>query len=72
VPLRIRNIKISCSENETPRRRKFEAHHATLPRGDRVLQLTGSLDHFDLTRTDAETGDPGLLGTARSGESGAR
>ena len=25
---------------------------------DRVLQVTGLFNHFDLTRTDAETGDP--------------
>jgi anti-anti-sigma factor len=29
---------------------------------DRVLQVTGLFDHFDLIRTDAETGDSGLLG----------
>ena len=28
---------------------------------DRVLQVTGLFDHFDLTRSDAEIGDPGLL-----------
>jgi anti-anti-sigma factor len=39
---------------------------------DRVLQVTGLFDHFDLTRTDAETGDPGLLGQGSSSESGAR
>ncbi len=39
---------------------------------DRVLQVTGLFDHFDLTRSDAETGDPGLLSQARSGGSGAR
>ncbi len=26
---------------------------------DRVLQVTGLFEYFDLTRTDAETGDPG-------------
>jgi hypothetical protein len=25
-------------------------------------------EHFDLTRSDAETGDPGVLGHASSGE----
>lgn len=35
---------------------------------DRVLQVTGLFNHFDLTRTDAETGDPGLLGQTSSGE----
>jgi anti-anti-sigma factor len=39
---------------------------------DRVLQVTGLFDHFDLTRTDAETADPDLLGQASSGESSAR
>jgi anti-anti-sigma factor len=39
---------------------------------DRVLQMTGLFEHFDLTRSDAETGDPRLLGQASSGESGAR
>ncbi|WP_428342678.1 STAS domain-containing protein [Mycobacterium sp.] len=39
---------------------------------DRVLQVTGLFDHFDLTRTAAETGDPSLLRQASSGESGAR
>ncbi|HEX4394716.1 MAG TPA: STAS domain-containing protein [Mycobacterium sp.] len=39
---------------------------------DRVLQVTGLFDHFDLTRSDAETGDPSLLGQASSGKSGAR
>ena len=39
---------------------------------DRVLQVTGLFDHFDLTRSDAETGDPGLLGQASSGESSGR
>jgi anti-anti-sigma factor len=39
---------------------------------DRVLQVTGLFDHFDLTRTDAETGDPDLLGQASSGEASAR
>jgi anti-anti-sigma factor len=39
---------------------------------DRVLQVTGLFEHFDLTRSDAETGDPGLLGQASSGESGGR
>jgi anti-anti-sigma factor len=35
---------------------------------DRVLQVTGLFDHFDLTRTDAETSDPDLLGQTSSGE----
>lgn len=39
---------------------------------DRVLQVTGLFDHFDLTRSVAETGDPGLLGQASSGESSGR
>jgi anti-anti-sigma factor len=39
---------------------------------DRVLQVTGLFDHFDLTRSEAETGDPRLLGQASSGHSGAR
>jgi anti-anti-sigma factor len=39
---------------------------------DRVLRMTGLFEHFDLTRSDAETGDPRLLGQASSGESGAR
>ena len=39
---------------------------------DRVLQVTGLFNHFDLTRTDAETGDPDLLGQTGSGESSAR
>ena len=39
---------------------------------DRVLQVTGLFEHFDLTRSDAETGDPGLLGHASSCESGGR
>jgi anti-anti-sigma factor len=39
---------------------------------DRVLQVTGLFDHFDLIRSDAETSDPSLLGQASSGESGAR
>jgi anti-anti-sigma factor len=39
---------------------------------DRVLQVTGLFEHFDLTRSDAETGDPGLLGQASTGESIAR
>jgi hypothetical protein len=39
---------------------------------DRVLQVTGLCERFDLTRTDAETGDPGLRGPASSGESGRR
>jgi anti-anti-sigma factor len=39
---------------------------------DRVLQVTGLFDHFDLIRSDAETSDPSLLGQAGSGESGAR
>ncbi len=39
---------------------------------DRVLQVTGLFDHFDLTRSDAETGDPNLLGQARSGDSRTR
>ncbi|WIM87117.1 STAS domain-containing protein [Candidatus Mycobacterium wuenschmannii] len=39
---------------------------------DRVLQVTGLFNHFELTRTDAETGDPDLLGQTGSGESGAR
>ncbi len=39
---------------------------------DRVLQVTGLFEHFDLTRSDAETGDPDLLRQASSGESGAR
>jgi anti-anti-sigma factor len=39
---------------------------------DRVLQVTGLFEYFDLTRTDAETGDPGLLGQSGSSESGAR
>jgi anti-anti-sigma factor len=39
---------------------------------DRVLQVTGLFDHFDLTRSDAEIGDPDLLGQASSGESSAR
>jgi anti-anti-sigma factor len=39
---------------------------------DRVLQVTGLFSHFDLTRTDAETGDPDLLGQTGSGEPGAR
>jgi len=39
---------------------------------DRVLQVTGLFEYFDLTRTDAETGDPGLLSQTSSGESGAR
>jgi anti-anti-sigma regulatory factor len=39
---------------------------------DRVLQVTGLFEHFDLTRSDAETGDPGLLGQASSGESRGR
>ena len=45
-------------------------HHAQFL--DRVLQVTGLFEHFDLTRSDAETGDPGLLGQASSGESGGR
>jgi anti-anti-sigma factor len=39
---------------------------------DRVLQVTGLFEHFDLTRSDAETGDPSLLSQASSGGSGAR
>jgi anti-anti-sigma factor len=39
---------------------------------DRVLQVTGLFEFFDLTRSDAETGDTDLLGQSRSGESGAR
>jgi anti-anti-sigma factor len=39
---------------------------------DRILQVTGLFNHFDLTRTDAETRDPDLLGQTGSGESGAR
>jgi anti-anti-sigma factor len=39
---------------------------------DRVLQVTGLFDHFDLTRSDAETGDSRLLSQASSGESGGR
>jgi hypothetical protein len=39
---------------------------------DGVLQVTGLFEHFDLTRSDAEAGDPGLLGRASSGESGGR
>jgi anti-anti-sigma factor len=39
---------------------------------DRVLQVTGLFEHFDLTRSDAEIGDPGLLRQASSGESGGR
>ncbi len=39
---------------------------------DRILQVTGLFDHFDLTRTDAETSDPNLVGQASSGETGAR
>jgi anti-anti-sigma factor len=39
---------------------------------DRVLQVTGLFSHFDLTRTEAETGDPTLLGQSGSGESSAR
>jgi anti-anti-sigma factor len=39
---------------------------------DRVLQVTGLFDHFDLTRSDAETGGPRLLSQGSSGESGAR
>jgi hypothetical protein len=39
---------------------------------DRVLQVTGLFDHFDLTRSDAEIGNPSLLSQASSGESGAR
>ena len=39
---------------------------------DRVLQVTRLFEHFALTRSDAETGDPGLLGQASSGESGGR
>jgi hypothetical protein len=35
---------------------------------DRVLHVTGLYEHFDLTRSDAETGDPALLGHASSGE----
>jgi anti-anti-sigma factor len=38
---------------------------------DRVLQVTGLFDHFDLTRSDAEVGDP-RLSQVSSGESGAR
>jgi anti-anti-sigma factor len=38
---------------------------------DRVLQVTGLFDHFDLTRSDAEVGDS-RLSQASSGESGAR
>jgi anti-anti-sigma factor len=38
---------------------------------DRVLQMTGLFDHFDLTRSDAEIGDPSLS-RASSGESGGR
>jgi hypothetical protein len=39
---------------------------------NRVLQVTRLFEHFALTRSDAETGDPGLLGQASSGESGGR
>jgi anti-anti-sigma factor len=39
---------------------------------DRVLQVTGLFSHFDLTRTDAETGDPNLLGQNNSNESRSR
>jgi anti-anti-sigma factor len=39
---------------------------------DRVLQVTGLFDHFDLTRTAAETGDPDLLSQTSSGETSAR
>jgi anti-anti-sigma factor len=39
---------------------------------DRVLQVTGLFNHFDLTRSDAETSDPSLLAQASSAESGAR
>jgi anti-anti-sigma factor len=39
---------------------------------DRVLQVTGLFNHFDLTRSDAETGDPDLLGQTGSGDSGGR
>jgi anti-anti-sigma factor len=38
---------------------------------DRVLQVTGLFDHFDLTRSDAEIGDP-RLSQASSGDPGAR
>jgi anti-anti-sigma factor len=34
---------------------------------DRVLQVTGLFNHFDLTRSDAETSDPRLLGSSESG-----
>jgi anti-anti-sigma factor len=37
---------------------------------DRVLQVTGLFEHFDLTRSDAETSDASLLGQTNSGESG--
>jgi hypothetical protein len=39
---------------------------------DRVLQVTGLFEHFDLTRSDAETGDPGLLGQAGRANQAAR
>ena len=39
---------------------------------DRVLQVTGLFDHFDLTRSDAEIGDPSLMSQASSGAPGAR
>ena len=39
---------------------------------DHVLQVTGLFEHLDLTRSDADTGDPGLLGQASSGESRGR
>jgi anti-anti-sigma factor len=39
---------------------------------DRLLQVTGLFSHFDLTRTDAETGDPNLLGQNNSNESRSR
>ena len=39
---------------------------------DRVLQVTGLFNHFDLTRTNTETGDPNLLGQTGSGEPGGR
>ncbi len=39
---------------------------------DRVLQVTGLFDHFDLIRSDAEIGNSVLSGQMSSGQSGAR
>jgi anti-anti-sigma factor len=39
---------------------------------DRVLQVTGLFNHFDLTRSDDEAGDPNLMAQNGSRETSAR